>query len=120
VESGSTLPTIGASGAVSGVLGGYILLYPRARVLTLVIIIFFFTFIEIPALIMLGIWFGLQALPAFGELTTPDVAGADGGVAFFANIGGFLFGLAAIKLFANRYRDPRKPAPPASAEPARA
>jgi membrane associated rhomboid family serine protease len=120
LETSSTIPTIGASGAVSGVLGGYILLYPRARVLTMVIIVFFFTFIEIPALIMLGIWFGLQALPAFSELASPDVAGAEGGIAFFAHIGGFLFGLATIKLFANRYRDPRKPAAPPSAEPAAA
>ena len=99
--------TIGASGAVSGVLGGYILLHPRARVLTMVIIIFFFTFIEIPAMIMLGIWFALQALPAFSELASPDVAGADGGIAYLAHIGGFLFGLATIKLFANRYRGRR-------------
>lgn len=102
LESGSTIPTIGASGAVSGVLGGYILLHPRARVLTMVIIIFFFTFIEIPALIMLGIWFALQALPAFGELATPDLGGAGGGVAYLAHIGGFVFGIATIKLFANR------------------
>ena len=75
LEPQSTIPTIGASGAVSGVLGGYILLHPRARVLTMVIIIFFFTFIEIPALIMLGIWFALQALPAFGQLGDPGRRG---------------------------------------------
>ena len=107
LETSSALPTIGASGAVSGVLGGYILLHPRARVLTMVIIIFFFTFIEIPAMIMLGIWFALQALPAFSELASPDVAGADGGIAYLAHIGGFLFGLATIKLFANRYKGPK-------------
>jgi rhomboid family protein len=102
LDPGSTLPTIGASGAVSGVLGGYILLYPRARVLTMIIIIFFFTFIEIPALIMLGIWFLLQALPAFSQLATPDVAGGEAGVAYLAHVGGFIFGLATIKLFASR------------------
>ena len=102
LQSGSTLPTIGASGAVSGVLGGYILLFPRARVLTMILILFFFTFIEIPALIMLGIWFALQALPAFGELATPDLGNASGGVAYLAHVGGFIFGLLAIKLFANR------------------
>ncbi len=118
LETSSTIPTIGASGAVSGVLGGYILLHPRARVLTMVIIIFFFTFIEIPALIMLGIWFALQALPFFGELATPDVGGADGGIAYLAHIGGFLFGLATIKLWVNRYQGP-KGAPPAP-EPAAA
>ena len=121
MESGSGLPTIGASGAVAGVLGGYILLHPKARVLTMVIIVVFFTFIEIPALIMLGIWFGLQALPVVAELTTPDVTGASGGIAYLAHIGGFLFGLATIKLFANRYRGPKgaaSPPPPGSPEPA--
>jgi len=103
LDSTSTVPTIGASGAVSGILGGYILLHPRARVLTLVIIVFFFTFIEIPALVMLGIWFALQALPAVGQLATPDV-GADGGIAYLAHVGGFIFGFVAIKLFANRHR----------------
>jgi membrane associated rhomboid family serine protease len=116
LEPNSTLPTIGASGAVSGVLGGYILLHPRARVLTMVIIIFFFTFIEIPALIMLGIWFALQALPAFADLASPDVAGADGGIAYLAHIGGFLFGLATIKLFANRYRGQKGASTPPTPE----
>jgi membrane associated rhomboid family serine protease len=115
LETSSTIPTIGASGAVSGVLGGYILLHPRARILTMVIIVFFFTFIEIPALIMLGIWFGLQALPVFGELATPDVGGADGGIAYLAHVGGFLFGLATIKLWANRYEGPTGSSPPSPA-----
>ncbi len=107
LDTNATVPAIGASGAVAGVLGGYLLLYPHARVLTLVFIIFFVTLIEIPALVMLGIWFALQFLPAIGQLATPDVAAAGGGVAYFAHIGGFIFGLAAIKLFANRYRDRR-------------
>jgi membrane associated rhomboid family serine protease len=99
----ATLPAIGASGAIAGVLGGYILLYPRARVLTLVFIVFFFTLIEIPAMIVLAVWFILQAIPAVGQVATPDVAGG-AGVAYWAHVGGFAFGLAAIKLFANRYR----------------
>jgi membrane associated rhomboid family serine protease len=103
LEPNSTLPTIGASGAVAGVLGGYILLHPRARVLTMIIIVFFFTFIEIPALIMLGIWFVLQAIPAVGGLAVPDIAGG-GGIAYLAHVGGFIFGLATIKLWANRHR----------------
>jgi membrane associated rhomboid family serine protease len=98
----ATVPAIGASGAVAGVLGGYLLLYPRARVLTVVLIIFFVTLIEIPAVIMLGIWFVLQFLPAIGQVGTDAVEG--GGVAYWAHVGGFAFGLAAIKLFANRYR----------------
>ncbi len=107
LDTSATVPAIGASGAVAGVLGGYLLLYPHARVLTLVFIIFFVTLIEIPAVVMLGIWFALQFLPAIGQLATPDVSAAGGGVAYFAHIGGFVFGLAAIKLFANRYRAAR-------------
>jgi membrane associated rhomboid family serine protease len=102
-SSSATEPAIGASGAIAGVLGGYAVLYPRARVLTIVLIIFFFTLIEIPALLVLGIWFLLQFLPAVGQVATPDVAGG-GGVAYLAHVGGFIFGLAAIRLFANRYR----------------
>jgi membrane associated rhomboid family serine protease len=108
LDVSATTPAVGASGAIAGVLGGYLLLYPRARVLTLVFIVFFVTLIEIPALVMLGIWFALQFLPAIGQLATPDVATTGGGVAYFAHIGGFIFGLAAIKLFANR----QKGAPP--------
>ena len=104
LDTDATLPAVGASGAIAGVLGGYLLLYPHARVLTLVIIIFFVTLIEIPAVIMLGIWFALQFLPAIGQLATPEVSASGGGVAYFAHIGGFVFGLAAIRLFANRYR----------------
>jgi membrane associated rhomboid family serine protease len=107
LDTSATVPTIGASGAVAGVLGGYLLLYPHARVLTLVFIIFFVTLIEIPALVMLGIWFLLQFVPAIGQLATPDVSATGGGVAYFAHIGGFVFGLAAIKLFADRYREGR-------------
>jgi membrane associated rhomboid family serine protease len=106
VAPNSTAPTLGASGAVAAVLGGYILLYPRARVLTLVIIIFFFTVIELPAVVMLGIWFAEQALFAAANLTTP--AGGGGGVAYFAHIGGFGFGLLTIRLLATR----RKQVPP--------
>jgi membrane associated rhomboid family serine protease len=99
VSPDSAVPTIGASGAIAGVLGAYLLLLPRARVLTLIFIVFFVTFIEIPAYVMLGIWFVLQFLPAVGQVATPDVAG-DGGVAYFAHVGGFLFGLLMIRLFA--------------------
>lgn len=99
LDTGATEPTIGASGAIAGVLGAYLLLYPRARVLTLVFIIFFVTVIEIPALVLLGLWFLLQFLPAVGDLATPDVASQGGGVAYLAHVGGFVFGLATIRLF---------------------
>jgi membrane associated rhomboid family serine protease len=100
VSPDSTTPLVGASGAIAAVLGGYALLYPRARVLTAVFVFFIF-FVEIPALVMLGIWILLQFLPAVGQLASPDV-GAQGGVAYFAHVGGFLFGLLTIKLFATR------------------
>jgi membrane associated rhomboid family serine protease len=97
------VPTIGASGAVAAVLGGYILLYPRARVLTVIFIIFFFTIIELPAMLILGFWF-LQQI-AFGAYDLTNPTGGGGGVAYFAHIGGFAFGLLAIKLFAQRHKD---------------
>ena len=100
IDPDAAVPTIGASGAVAAVLGAYALLYPRARVVTLIFIIVFFTIIELPALLVLGAWFLLQALNGASELSTP--VGEGGGVAYFAHIGGFVFGLAAIKLFANR------------------
>jgi membrane associated rhomboid family serine protease len=103
INTGDTGPTLGASGAIAGVLGGYILLYPRARVLTFVFLVFFVTLVEVPALIILGIWFVLQALPAVGQVATPDVAG-NAGVAYLAHVGGFLFGLLLIKAFADRKR----------------
>ena len=94
------MPLVGASGAIAAVLGGYALLYPRARVLTLFFFFFIF-FIEVPAMVLLGLWIFTQFLPAVGQLATPEVGGG-GGVAYWAHIGGFLFGLAAIKLFAHR------------------
>jgi membrane associated rhomboid family serine protease len=100
VSPDSTTPLVGASGAIAAVLGGYALLYPRARVLT-AIFVFFIFLVELPALVLLGIWIFLQFLPAVGQLASPDV-GSQGGTAYFAHIGGFLFGLAAVKLFAKR------------------
>jgi membrane associated rhomboid family serine protease len=96
----SLVPTVGASGAIAGVLGAYARLYPRARVVTVVIIIIIFTVVTLPALFVLGLWFLLQLLPAFSE-----PSGAGGGVAYFAHIGGFVFGLLAIKLFANNVHE---------------
>jgi membrane associated rhomboid family serine protease len=108
----SVVPTLGASGAIAGVLGGYIVLYPRARVLTLIFLIIFFTFIEIPAYLFLFIWFAQQAIFGAVDLTTPS--GGGGGVAYFAHVGGFAFGLLAVRLFAKRrsaaYGEPKYPA----------
>jgi membrane associated rhomboid family serine protease len=108
LDPDATVPTIGASGAVAGVLGAYALLHPRARVLTFIFIIFFVTLIEIPAVVLLGIWFILQFLPAVGQTAVSDV-GEGGGVAYVAHVGGFVFGLLAIKLFADRRREQREP-----------
>jgi len=101
MDPDSLIPTVGASGAIAGVLGAYARLYPRARVVTLIIIIIFFTVVTLPALLVLGLWLLLQLLPAFSE----PVGSAGGGVAYFAHIGGFLFGVLAIKLFANNVHD---------------
>jgi membrane associated rhomboid family serine protease len=100
----SAAPTIGASGAIAAVLGGYILLYPRARVLTLIFIIFFFTIIEVPAAFLLGFWFLSQLWFGVAGLASP--IGGGEGVAYFAHVGGFVFGLAAIRLFARHMRQP--------------
>ncbi len=109
IAPNSVAPTIGASGAIAAVLGGYLLLYPKARVLTLVFIILFVTVIELPALVMLGIWFAEQAV--FGAVGLTSPTGSGGGVAYFAHVGGFAFGLATIKLLATR----RKVVPPTRA-----
>ena len=97
-DPNSAVPTLGASGAVAAVLGAYALLYPRARVVTLLFIIIFITVIELPAWLVLFGWAVLQVLSASAESGV-------GGVAYLAHIGGFLFGLAAIKLFASRRKD---------------
>jgi membrane associated rhomboid family serine protease len=91
------VPMLGASGAIAAVLGGYALLYPRARVVTLVFIVFFITVITLPALLVLGLWFLLQLLDASNQPLT------GGGVAVWAHIGGFAFGVLTVKLLATRY-----------------
>ena len=106
IEPSAQVPTLGASGAIAGVLGGYILLFPRARVLTAVIIVFFFTVLELPALLVLGFWFLQQALFAYFDLAQPS--GQGGGVAYFAHVGGFAFGLLTVRAFANRQRVDRQ------------
>jgi rhomboid family protein len=97
VHTDAVVPTLGASGAIAAVLGGYALLYPRARVVTLIFIVFFVTVITLPALLVLGLWFLLQLLDASSQPLT------GGGVAYFAHIGGFAFGLLTVKLLASRY-----------------
>jgi membrane associated rhomboid family serine protease len=102
-DPNSTIPTLGASGAIAGVLGGYIRLFPRAKVVTVIFIVFFFTILELPAMLVLGFWFVEQALFAANS-----IGSSGGGVAYFAHVGGFVFGLLAIKLFASSKRVDRQ------------
>jgi membrane associated rhomboid family serine protease len=95
------IPNVGASGAISGVLAAYLLLLPTARVLT----ILFYFIIEVPAFLFLGFWFIFQLWEGGFSILHPE---AGGGVAFFAHIGGFVFGLATVRLFA--VRRPLRPA----------
>jgi len=94
-EQEATIPNVGASGAVSAVLGAYLLLLPRAKVLTII----FFILREIPAVFFLGIWFLFQLLDGSAALVSPQEGG---GVAFFAHIGGFVFGFLLVKLVQQR------------------
>lgn len=103
----STLPMIGASGAIAGVTGAYFLFFPTARVVTLVPIFFFFQIIEIPAVVFLLLWFLMQVL--YGVVTVTAAGHAVGGVAWWAHVGGFVFGMLAAPLLA----------PAARAHPAR-
>lgn len=96
----SMIPNVGASGAIAGVLGAYILLFPRARIVTLLPIFIFFTVVEIPAFIFIGIWFLIQFLS--GALTLGRADALSGGVAWWAHIGGFLAGMLLLKLMAPR------------------
>ncbi len=105
VNTSSDIPSLGASGAVAGVLGGYLLLFPRARVVTLIFIIFFFTILELPAILFLGFWILQQAVLAYFDLLQPTDGG---GVAYFAHIGGFVFGLLLIRVFASEKRRKRQ------------
>lgn len=99
-NSGSRVPTIGASGAISGVLGAYFILYPRARVFTLIPLFILPWFVEIPAIVYLGFWFLSQLFN--GALSIVSGAQAFGGVAFWAHVGGFLAGLLLVKPFEQR------------------
>jgi rhomboid family protein len=102
LNAGSNVPSVGASGAIAGVMGAYFLLYPRARVLTLVPLIIFFTFWWLPAWIVLGYWFLVQFL--VGTTSIGYSSQTSGGVAVWAHVGGFVAGIILIKLFPERPR----------------
>ena len=105
IDPSSFVPMVGASGAIAGVLAGYVVLYPRARVLTLVPIVFLLHFVELPAFLFIFVWFGLQLLR--GVVSLGAIGDNAGGIAFFAHIGGFVAGLALIKLMARGRSTPR-------------
>ncbi len=107
---GSRIPAIGASGAIAGVLGAYLILFPHARVLTVIPIFFFITLRELPAVILLGLWFVLQLFSGVGSLGVTDAQDL-GGVAYFAHIGGFVAGLVLIAVLGG-LRAPRRREPP--------
>ncbi len=98
----SPLPTIGASGAIAGVMGAYLIKFPRSHIVTLFPIIIFFTTLEIPAALLLLYWFLIQFLSGIGSLGGADYTG--GGVAWFAHVGGFIAGAALVKMFPERRR----------------
>jgi membrane associated rhomboid family serine protease len=100
----STLPTIGASGAVAGVMGAYIVLYPHSRVLTLIPLWFYFELIEIPAIFLLGFWFLIQLFSAGAIAVTANSGGGGGGVAFMAHVAGFVVGIGGVFVFRRRRR----------------
>ncbi|WOD39328.1 rhomboid family intramembrane serine protease [Nodosilinea sp. E11] len=109
-DPSSTVPTIGASGAIAGVMGAYILRFPRARIVTLIPLIIFFTTVRIPAIFFLGFWFVQQALFSLASLSS-DVNLGSSGVAYWAHSGGFVFGLILgplLGLMAPKPRSPRR------------
>ena len=103
IDPTSTLPTIGASGAIAGVMGAYFVLYPRSRVLTLVPLIIFWEIIELPAIALLGFWFLIQLVSAG---TIAATAGTGGGVAFAAHVTGFVMGMIGVFVFRKRQMNP--------------
>lgn len=106
VNPSSQVPAIGASGAIAGVLGAYLILFPHARVLTIIPIFVFITVREIPAILVLGLWFVLQLFTGVGSVGAADEAA--GGVAYFAHIGGFVAGMVLVWVLGGRRRPPAR------------
>src|SRR5476649_1517086 len=104
VDPASTLPTIGASGAIAGIMGAYFVLYPHSRVLTLIPWIFL-QIVEMPTVVLLGFWFVMQLFSA-GAIAVTSSSGGGGGVAFAAHVAGFLVGMVGVLVFRKRELDP--------------
>lgn len=103
----STVPSVGASGAIAGVMGAYLVMFPRARIITLIPILIFPLFFDLPAVFFLLFWFGLQLFSGAMSLANPQHVG---GIAFWAHVGGFLTGIVLHRLFLARRPTPRPPA----------
>ena len=104
LNAGSRIPTIGASGAIAGVLGAYFVSFPRARITTLIPLIFFFWTIELPAILLLGYWFFIQFFTGYQMLAIQSATGS--GVAWWAHVGGFLVGMLLAAAFQPVRRGP--------------
>jgi membrane associated rhomboid family serine protease len=98
-EPGSLIPTIGASGAVAGVMGAYFVLYPHSRILTLLPLFIFWQVIEVPAVLFLGLWFALQLFSGVGTMLMATQGAPAGGIAFWAHVAGFVAGVVLVFAF---------------------
>jgi len=103
VDPASRVPVVGASGAIAGVMGAYMVKFPHSRILTLIPILLFFTTVEVPAWLMLIYWFAIQFFSGLGSVGVSHVT-QGGGVAFMAHVGGFVAGIALVMLMAPRQR----------------
>ncbi|HEX2253968.1 MAG TPA: rhomboid family intramembrane serine protease [Thermoanaerobaculia bacterium] len=113
----SGLPAIGASGAIAGVLGAYLLLHPRAPIVTLIFLGFFITTTRVPAIVYLPLWFGIQFVSGLASLGAQTGTSGTGGVAWFAHIGGFVAGFVFLALLGGLRRPRRRPAPAGAPPP---
>jgi membrane associated rhomboid family serine protease len=95
----SVVAMVGASGAIAGIMGAYILLYPRSRIVTLIPIFFFIQIIEVPAVVFLGLWFVLQLVSGVGSIAAATGGEPAGGIAFWAHVAGFVAGMSGVFLF---------------------
>lgn len=102
INAGSTVPTVGASGAIAGVMGAYLITFPRARIITLVLLFIFITTVDIPAAFLLLYWFAIQFFNGVGSVGYSQASKGD--VAWFAHVGGFVAGIVLIKLISPRRR----------------
>ncbi len=105
VHPGATVPMVGASGAVAGVMGAYFVLYPKSRIVTLLPIFVFIQIIEVPAIVFLGVWFLMQFVNGLGSAALTPAGQATGGIAFWAHVAGFAAGAAGIFALRRPERD---------------